>query len=121
MSTHFITNQEKLLADVVNNVLPSAKRLYFLIGYFYFSGFEEIYKQVADKEVKILVGLEIERDLANRIKEFQVIQEVNVPRGKIRENYALATGGQSYGYQTPASYNLEVWNSPFGLMSSNVP
>ncbi|MCK4829217.1 DEAD/DEAH box helicase family protein, partial [bacterium] len=58
-----------------------------MVGYFYFSGFQEIYKQVTDKKVKILVGLEIERDLANRIKEFQVIQEVNAPRGKIRDNY----------------------------------
>ena len=87
MTTQFITNQEKLLSDVVNNILPCAERLYFLIGYFYFSGFQEIYKQVIDKGVKILVGLDIERDLANRIKEFQVIQEVNTPRGKIKENY----------------------------------
>ncbi len=87
MTTQFITNQEKLLSDVVNNILPCAERLYFLIGYFYFSGFQEIYKQVAKKEVKILVGLEVERDLANRIREFQVIQEVHAPRGKIRESY----------------------------------
>ena len=87
MTTQFITNQDKLLSDVVKNILPCAERLYFLVGYFYFSGFQEIYKQVTDKEVKILVGLEVERDLANRIKEFQVIQEVNAPRGKIRDNY----------------------------------
>jgi hypothetical protein len=58
----FITNQEKLLSDVVNNILPSSEKLYFLVGYFYFSGFEEIYKNVTDKEIKILVGLEIEKD-----------------------------------------------------------
>jgi hypothetical protein len=87
MTTQFITNQDKLLSDVVNNILPSAERLYFLVGYFYFSGFEEVYRQVADKEVKILVGLQVERDLANRIKEFQIIQEVNTSRGKAREDY----------------------------------
>jgi len=87
MSTQFVTNQDRLLADVVNNILPSADRLYFLVGYFYFSGFEEVYKQVAEKEVKILVGLQVERDLANRIKEFQIIQEVNTSRGKAREDY----------------------------------
>jgi len=41
MDTQFVTNQEKLLSDVVNNILPCAERLYFLIGYFYFSGFQE--------------------------------------------------------------------------------
>ena len=87
MSTQFITNQDKLLSDVVNKILPSAQRLYFLVGYFYFSGFQEVYEQVAEKHVRILVGLEVERDLANKIKEFQVIQQLNTPRGKIRENY----------------------------------
>ncbi|MFC1782290.1 SNF2-related protein [Planctomycetota bacterium] len=37
--------------------------------------------------MKILVGLEIERDLANRIKEFQIVQEINIARGKIKDNY----------------------------------
>src|SRR3989338_6181642 len=87
MSTQFITNQDKLLSDVVNNILPSSEKLYFLIGYFYFSGFEEIYKNVADKEIKILVGLEIEKDLANNIREFEVIDGSRIPRGKIRDNY----------------------------------
>lgn len=87
MDTHFITNQEKLLSDVVKNILPSSEKLFFLIGYFYFSGFQELYRHVDDKEIKILVGLDIEHDLANRIREYQIIQEVNQARGKIRENY----------------------------------
>lgn len=87
MRTQFITNQDKLLSDVVNNILPSSEKLFFLIGYFYFSGFEEIYKNIADKEIKILVGLEIEKDLANKIREFEVIDGSRLPRGKIRDNY----------------------------------
>ena len=87
MSTQFITNEKKLLSDVIKNILPSSEKLYFLIGYFYFSGFQEIYKKVGDKEIKILVGLEVEHDLKNKIKEFEIIQEVNDPRGKLRDNY----------------------------------
>ncbi|MBL7130897.1 MAG: helicase [Candidatus Omnitrophica bacterium] len=87
MTTQFITNQDKLLSDVVNNILPSSKKLLFLIGYFYFSGFEEIYKNVKDKEIKILVGLEIEHDITNKIREFEIIQEVNTSGGKIKDNY----------------------------------
>jgi len=56
MSTQFITNEEKLLSEVINNILPSSEKLYFLIGYFYFSGFQEIYKKIGDKEINILVG-----------------------------------------------------------------
>ena len=87
MSTQFITNQDRLLVDVVNNILPSSEKLYFLVGYFYFSGFEEVYKNVIDKEIKILVGLEIEKDIANKIREFEVIDATSAPRGKIRDNY----------------------------------
>ena len=87
MSTQFITNEEKLLSDVINNILPSSEKLYFLIGYFYFSGFQEIYKKIGDKEINILVGLEIDHDLTNKIREFEIIQEVNEPRGKLRDNY----------------------------------
>jgi phosphatidylserine/phosphatidylglycerophosphate/cardiolipin synthase-like enzyme len=58
-----------------------------LVGCFYFSGFEEIYTNVKDKQVKILVGLEIENDLKKRIKEFELVQQTNVSRGEIRQNY----------------------------------
>ena len=87
MNAEFITNQDRLLSDVVNNILPSSENLYFLVGYFYFSGFEEIYKNVSDKEIKILVGLEIDKDLANKIREFEVINGSRLPRGKVRDNY----------------------------------
>ncbi len=87
MTTHFITNQDKFLSDVIKNVLPSSKNLYFLVGYFYFSGFQEIYQQVAEKNLKILVGLEIEHDLTNKIKEFEILQETNLSRGQVRHNY----------------------------------
>jgi superfamily II DNA or RNA helicase len=57
------------------------------VGYFYFSGFQEIYEKVADKNLKILVGLEVEQNLTNKVKEFEILQETNAPRGLIRNNY----------------------------------
>ena len=47
MTTQFITNQEKLLSEIVKNIFPCSKTLYFLVGYFSFSGFEEVYKEIA--------------------------------------------------------------------------
>jgi len=40
-----ITNQTFLLEQVFNNFFPGAQNLYFLVGYFYFSGFERLYKE----------------------------------------------------------------------------
>jgi hypothetical protein len=84
MANQFITNSDRLLSEVFNNILPSSKSLYFLVGYFYFSGFEEIYKNIEDKNLKILVGLDAEKGLFNKIKEFEIIDETNHSRGEVR-------------------------------------
>lgn len=87
MTSQFITNQDRLLSDIVNNIIPSCQKFYALVGYFYFSGFQELYQNLADKEILILVGMEVEKDITNKIREFEIIQDVNSPRGKIREDY----------------------------------
>lgn len=87
MTNNFITNQDRLLSEVFNNILPSASKLHFLVGFFYFSGFEQIYENVQDKQMRVLVGLEIEKDIFNKVKEFEVIQAVSHSRGKIRDNF----------------------------------
>lgn len=87
MKSQFITNQSKLLSEVFKNIIPSTDNLYFLIGYFYFSGFEEIHEEVKDKQMKILVGLEVEKILSNKIKEYEILQDINYSRGEVRENY----------------------------------
>ncbi|MCG2725648.1 MAG: hypothetical protein L6420_05225 [Elusimicrobia bacterium] len=87
MGNQFITNQGKLLSDVIKNILPNSQNLYFLVGYFYFSGFKEIYKNLANKNLKILVGLDIEKNLLNAVKEYQIIENRSVSRGKIRTDY----------------------------------
>ncbi len=85
---NLITNQDKLLSEVMNNILPSSQRLYFLVGYFYMSGFKEIYKNVADKEIKILVGLDIEKGISGKIMEFEIIQKIDgqISGKKIRKD-----------------------------------
>jgi superfamily II DNA or RNA helicase len=91
MSSKFITNQEKLLTETISNILPSSDKLYFLVGYFYFSGFFELYKELEDKELKILVGLEIERELGNKVREINLIEQESNSRREsneeIREKY----------------------------------
>jgi len=87
MSHQFITNQEKLLSEVFNNILPSSQSLYFLVGYFYFSGFEEIYTNVQDKNIQILIGLDAEKNVFNKIKEFEIIDGTNHSRGDVRKKF----------------------------------
>ncbi|MCF6333765.1 MAG: SNF2-related protein [Draconibacterium sp.] len=87
MSKEFITNQDKLLTNVVNNYLQDSDNLYFLVGFFYFSGFEEIFENIIDKNLKILVGLEIEKGIMNQVKEVESLTLQNFSRGEIRDNF----------------------------------
>jgi hypothetical protein len=91
MSKEFITNQEQLLSEVVNNYLKDSDNLYFLVGFFYFSGFEEIVENIGDKKLKVLVGLEAGKGLMNRVKEVEtVIVDPELPGIISREDYEKA-------------------------------
>jgi ERCC4-related helicase len=83
----FITNQDKLLGNVINDILPTTQRLFMLVGYFYFSGFNEIYREIKEKEIKILIGLDIEKDILNKYREYELITNIDKSRGEIRKNY----------------------------------
>ena len=70
--------------------MPSkASKLDFLVGYFYFSGIEEIYKNIDDKKMRILVGLEMDKELQNKTSEFDFfVKKQKSSRQDIREeNY----------------------------------
>lgn len=89
MPGKFITNQGRLLTEVANNILPTSQSLYFLIGYFYFSGFEQIYKNLTDKKIRILIGMEIERALSGAVKEVEIVsdKERYSSNKEIRDSY----------------------------------
>lgn len=67
--TKFITNKNEVMQNVIGTYLPHSEKLDFLVGFFYFSGFESIYKQIGDKQMRILVGMEAAVDLNNCICE----------------------------------------------------
>jgi hypothetical protein len=68
MGNYFITNDgETTLANVIKRILPGkTESLDFLVGYFYFSGIEELYESIGDKKMRILVGLEMEEELQHK-------------------------------------------------------
>jgi superfamily II DNA or RNA helicase len=87
MCAQLITNEDLLVEEVINNILPNTDSAYFLVGYFYFSGFERLYRQLKDKNLRILVGMDIEKTIRNKVKEFQVLETVQASRGLIRDNF----------------------------------
>ena len=57
MSWKFITNINTHLSEYISNTLPDTEKFQALVGYFYFSGFAELYQWLQDKKVEILVGM----------------------------------------------------------------
>lgn len=87
MDGQFITNKDIVLSDIINSILPKSDNAYFLVGYFYFSGFAELCEKLKDVNLKVLVGLEVERNIVNGIKEVQNFTFNNKSRGQLREDF----------------------------------
>lgn len=83
----FITNQDKFLSEVIDGILPKTNSVDILVGYFYYSGFEQIYKNISDKKIRILVGLEVDTLISNKIREVDGFMSGNLSRGQIKDNY----------------------------------
>jgi superfamily II DNA or RNA helicase len=89
----FITNQDQLLKDLLETYIPGSKQLDFLVGYFYFSGFYSIYKEIADRKLRILVGMEADVTVSHVIREFaDMDQDGKTPSNlKIRQVFYETT------------------------------
>lgn len=93
VASKFITNREKLVSELMEEVMPDTSSMYFLVGYFYFSGYGAIYKSIGNKPLKILVGMDVERDITNRIREYETLpvnggSTTSVSRASIRRKFS---------------------------------
>jgi len=73
MSHKSITNKEELLTEVMQKILPSTKQVYFLVWFFYFSGFKQLRDWLKDKNIKILVGMDMWNDIKDVLEKTQNI------------------------------------------------
>ena len=73
MSNNFITNnkQQKTLKGRLNTLISIRDELKFLVGYFYFSGWSDIYLSLQKnphQKIKLLVGLQVSNYLGTQTK-----------------------------------------------------
>ncbi len=73
MSHNFITNSQEgiSLKKRLEKLISASQELKFLVGFFYFSGWQEIYKNLQSKEditLKILVGLQVDKYLSTIVE-----------------------------------------------------
>lgn len=72
MSHNFITNtKEATLKKRLQTLISASQELKFLVGFFYFSGWQELYQNLKknnDIQLKILVGLEVDKHLGKLVE-----------------------------------------------------
>lgn len=84
----FITNKDKLLKEVISDILPTSDNLRFLVGYFYFSGFQELVEKLENKKIKILIGMNIERQILGKVRQYLDLEDKQtISRQAQKENY----------------------------------
>jgi superfamily II DNA or RNA helicase len=83
----FITNQDKFLSEIINGILPKSNSVDILVGYFYYSGFEQICSNLKDKKIRVLVGLEVDTLISNKAREIDSFIKTNQSRGQSKDRY----------------------------------
>ena len=73
MSNNFITNTTEsiTLKDRLQKLISASSELKFLVGFFYFSGWQEIYQKLKENDnvkLKILVGLQVDKYLSSIVE-----------------------------------------------------
>lgn len=69
MSSYFITNKDKFLSDIINGILPKTDAVDILVGYFYYSGYVQLSDNLKSKNIRILVGLDVDLQITKHIRE----------------------------------------------------
>ncbi len=67
------------LSSNLKSILPNCDRIDALVGYFYFSGFKDLHNELKDKQIRILVGMDLDKNVIVRlssIKDFNLDSHV---------------------------------------------
>lgn len=91
-ASKFVTNQQELLSELMKKIMPGSEKFDFLVGYFYFSGFDQISSGIGlNTPMRILVGMEAEATMAGTIREIHersFERTVSATNAEERERYA---------------------------------
>jgi len=96
MANNFITNnkEQKTLKQRLNTLISISDELKFLVGYFYFHGWSDIYEGMRknpNQRMKILVGMQV-CNVAGSIVEYADQHEIPVSRDEEFQRYLNSLG-----------------------------
>lgn len=71
MNTSITNTGINTLSAKLKEILPNCDRIDALVGYFYFSGFRDLHHELKDKQIRILVGMDIDKKIIDKISSFE--------------------------------------------------
>lgn len=89
-----IDNEDRTLKEALANALSSAERIDISVGFFFFSGFSALAKELKDIKVRILVGLELDPELVPQIVRLSKEEDVDLTGWQKRIKTTSQTGLQ---------------------------
>src|SRR3989338_8307959 len=82
------------LSAALKDILPNCDKVDALVGYFYFSGFKDLHKELQSKKIRILVGMDIDKRMIEKISALKdtnldsyLTDEKISSRAGVKENY----------------------------------
>jgi len=55
------------LSNNLKSRLPNCDKIDALVGYFYFSGFKDLHNELKDKQIRVLVGMDIDKKIIEKV------------------------------------------------------
>lgn len=87
-----ITNMgSNTLSNNLKSRLPNCDKIDALVGYFYFSGFKDLHDELKDKQIRILVGMDIDKKI---IEKVSTLKDLNLDSHTIDTKISSRSGAK---------------------------
>lgn len=75
------------MSEIIQGILPKTDAVDILVGYFFFSGYYLLSQGLANKKLRILVGLDVDTNISKSIQVINTLSDNKLSLGQLREKY----------------------------------
>lgn len=79
------------LSSNLKTILPKCFKIDALVGYFYFSGFQDLHFELKDKQIRILVGMDIDKRIIDKVS---VLKDLNLDSHTVNTQISTRSGAK---------------------------
>jgi superfamily II DNA or RNA helicase len=79
------------LSSNLKTILPNCDKIDALVGYFYFSGFQDLHNELKDKQIRILVGMDIDKKIIDKVS---TLKDLNLDSHVVNTQISSRSGAK---------------------------